>query len=335
MNQKIKIKKNNLSFTLIETLVAISIFSLMIILINNFIVSSYRTHGYVKEEAQAVDEARRGIEIMTKEIREAKPADNGSYTIERADDKQFVFYSDIDDDGKTERVRYFLGTINSGSQVQDCTSTVSGGSCSVTFSNLLAGDLKSAQVRISTDGDLDSSNEYVTVRADGATLGRLCVTGCLHCAGVWQGATTTNIDAFLNDNSVTFLAQTPSQVGKECPPPPTTAVFSMKSRFELSWSEEVIGLGNQLKKGVTKPVGNPVSYPQDQEQISIITSYVRNNPPIFKYYDENGNELTQSSARLENTKLMKTFLVINVDPNRPPNEFQLESYVQLRNLKTE
>ncbi len=32
---------------------------------------------------------------------------------------------------------------------------------------------------------------------------------------------------------------------------------------------------------------------------------------------------------------MKVYLVVNVDPNRPPQDFELESFVQLRNLKVE
>lgn len=333
INQTAKIKKTWGGFTLVETLVAIFIFFSAFVLIINFVVDSYRTHGYASEEARAIEEARRGIEVMTREIREAKTADNGAYAIERADDKQFVFYSDIDDDGNAEKVRYFLGTISSGSQTRECTSTVAAGSCSVTFSGLLTGELQSAQIKISVDGDLDASNEYVSISADGISRGRLCVTGCLHCAGVWQGASTTDITTQFTDGSVTFVAQGSSNVSKQCPP--TNSTHSMKAKFELSWIELVVGANNQLKKGVIEPVGNPVTYPSDQEQFSIITSYVRNDPPIFKYYDENGDELTQLPARLENTKLMKTFLVINIDPNRPPNEFQMESYVQLRNLKTE
>jgi prepilin-type N-terminal cleavage/methylation domain-containing protein len=332
MWQIIKIKKNNSGFTLVETLVAIFIFSLAIIVVDNFIVLGYRTHDYVADESSAINEARRGVETMTKEIRQAKTADNGAYAIEVADDKRFVFYGDIDGDGKVEKVRYFLGTISSGSQIKDCTSTVSGGSCSVTFSGLLSGTLKNAKVKISTDGDLGSTNESVIVKADITTLGKLCGGGCNNCAGVWQAATTSDITSSFSDNSITFLAQATNRVGKECPTV-LGATHSMKARFELSWVEEIIGVGNELKKGVIEPVGEPATYPADQEQLSIVTSYVRNVPPIFRYYDENGNELTQLPAKLEDTKLMRIFLVVNIDPNRPPDEFQLESFVQLRNLK--
>jgi hypothetical protein len=60
---------------------------------------------------------------------------------------------------------------------------------------------------------------------------------------------------------------------------------------------------------------------------------VINQPPIFRYFDGNNQELPAPS-RLKDTKLMKVYLVINVDPNKPPVDFVLESNVQIRNLKT-
>jgi prepilin-type N-terminal cleavage/methylation domain-containing protein len=327
------ITNNKKAFTLIEVILSIFIFSLLAFVANRFIFFSYRTHGYAEEQSRAINEARKGVDAMVKDIRTAKTAEDGSYPIERADDKQFVFYSDIDSDGKTEKVRYFLGTINSGNAVQECTISGGGGACSVTFSNFFTGTLKSAQVRVLMDGDLDASNEYITAFVDSDNIGNLCVNGCVHCAGTWQGTTVFDVTSDAGDNSLTFLADASSNVSKQCPP--ATQIFAAKARFELSWAEEVIGLGNELKKGVIEPVGNPATYPSDQEQVSLVTSYVRNDPPIFKYYDAAGNEIVQLPARLDDTKLMKVYMVINVDPNRPPVEFQLEEYVELRNLKTE
>lgn len=327
-------KKFIKGFTAVEALIAIVIFSLATGAITGFILLSYRTHNYAFEESTAVNEARRGVELMTKEIRAAKIGDDGSYPIERADDKQFIFYSDIDKDGETERVRYFLGTVSPGSQTKECTAANTGGSCSVVFSNFLTGELKSALVKVSLEGDLDASNEYVGISADGTTLiTDLCRVGCSRCAGIWEGTTTFDVISQASDNSIQFTAQATNRVHRECPI--GSPNHSMRARFELPWTEEVIGLGNELKKGVIEPVGNPVTYPADQEKISIITSYIRNDPPIFEYFDKDGNEITSVPFRLTDTKLMKIYLVVNVNPNRPPDEFQLESYVQLRNLKTE
>ncbi len=321
------------SFTLIETIIAITVFALLMGAMAGAIVMLYKVYGYTWEQSVAINEARQGVETMVKDIRGAKTGDNGSYPIEIADDKQFVFYGDTDADGKTERVRYFLGTINSKTQIQECSTAVGGGTCSVNFSNFLSGTLKSAQVRVSVDGDLDAANEYVAIYIDGNDVGDLCISSCLHCASDWQGTTVFDVTTAANDDSITFLADASSRVGRECPA--GNPNHAMKARFEFSWTEEVISIGNELKKGVIEPIGTPVEYPSDQEKISTITPYIRNNPPIFEYFDADGNKITQLPARLSDTKLMKVYLVINVDPNRPPDDFELESSVQLRNLKEE
>lgn len=100
--------KNQNGFTLIETLVLILVFSLAMGAITSFVYYAYRSSEYDFQQSQAIRNARQGIETMVREIREAQPADNGSYILEKADDQEFIFYSDIDKDTKVERVRYFL-----------------------------------------------------------------------------------------------------------------------------------------------------------------------------------------------------------------------------------
>ncbi|MCX6760713.1 MAG: hypothetical protein NTZ84_01220, partial [Candidatus Nealsonbacteria bacterium] len=229
--------------------------------------------------------------------------------------------------------RYFLGTVSTGNLVQECQTASGGGSCSVTFSNFFIGELKSAQIKILVEGDLDSSNEYVTVFANGANMGDLCRSGCFHCPGILQGTTILDVTSQAMGNSIQFLAVASSKVGRECPV--AAPDHSMKARFELTWTEEIIGAGNELRKGVISATSSPVQYPLDQEQISVLTSYVRNAPPIFEYFDANGNKITSVPTSLVDTKMIKTFLVININPNRLPDEFGLETSVQLRNLKTE
>jgi len=318
-------------FTLIEALVAIVIFTLAMVAISGLIVLAYRTYGYSWEQSVAIEEARRGVETMVKEIREAKNGQDGSYPIELAEDKEFIFYSDIDGDGKTERVRYFLGDLKNIDQIQTCVSFEKGGTCTVSFANFFSGTLKSAQVKISVEGDLGASNEYLEIFADGQKLGNFCQSGCVDCAASWQGTATFDVTSQAQDNFITFLADATNQVDPSCNWEEPN--HSFKAKFEFSFTEEV--QGTELKKGVIKPTGFPVQYPQDQEEISILSSYVRNSPPIFEYFDKNGNKIESLPARLIDTKLMKIFLVINVDPDRPPQNFELESFAQLRNLKGE
>ena len=321
------------SFTLIETLVTIFILALIMGAVTGFVVMAYRTHGFTWQQSIAIDEARRGIETMVKEIREARSGDDGSYPIEKADDKEFIFYSDVDKDGAVERVRYFLGTASSGNQTQECVSYTQGGTCSVTFSNFLKGTLKSAQVKVLVEGDFGASNEYAEIFAEGIKLGDICKTGCTDCAGSWQGTTIYDVTLSASDNSIQFLADSSSRVNPSCDWGEIN--HSMKAKFEFSWTEEISGFAHELRKGVTNPTDFPIKYPLDQEEISIISAFVRNVPPIFEYYDSQGNKIIDYPARLIDSKLMKVYLVVNVDPNRPPQDFELKSSIQLRNLKVE
>jgi type II secretory pathway pseudopilin PulG len=318
-------------FTFIETLVSIAVFTLAIGAVFGFINMIYRTHGYTWEQAQAINEARKGIGIMIKEIKEAGSGEDGSYAIELARDKEFIFYSDIDDDGKTERVRYFLGTIISGNQTQKCVTYLKGGTCSVNFSNFLQGALESAQVKVSIEGDFGASNEYAEIYADGIKLGNICQTSCSDCASAWQGTAIFDVTSQAADNTIQFLSDATFQVDPSCNWEESS--HSMKVNFEFSWTEEI--QGTEFKKGVIEPVGFPPTYPLEQEAITVLSSYVRNAPPIFEYFDQEGNKILDAPARLKDTKLMKVYLMVNVNPNRPPQDFELQSFVQLRNLKTE
>ena len=186
-------------FTLIETIITIAIFILAMGAVTGFIVTTYRIYGYTWQQVNAIAEARRGVETMVKEIREAMPGDDGSFIIERADDFEFIFFSNIDGDESIERVRYFVQ-------------------------------------------------------------------------------------------------------------------------------------GTYFKKGAINPTGWPIQYTLADEDIIILSRYVRNLPPIFRYFDGQGIELA-APARLRDTKVMRVRLIINVNPYRLPDDFYLESDVQIRNLK--
>lgn len=325
------INKRKLGFTLIEVLVAIVIFTLIVAAISGLIVTAYRSQSYTWQQSNAVEEARRGIETMVRELRQARDGENGAYPIEKAGDKEIIFYSDIDKDNKTEKVRYFWGGINSGQQIKECVTFSGGGSCSINFSDFLAGGLKSAQMKIELEGDLGASNEYAEIFVDGNKLGNLCVSGCTDCAGVWQGTTNFDITAYASDNSILVLADATHRVDPACNW--INPNHSMKVKVEFSWTEEVTSLGNELIKEVIEPTFYPAEYPDDQKKVSILTSYVRNEPPIFEYFDKDGNKILDYPARLVDTKVIRVFLAVDVDVNNPPSPFELESSAMLRNLK--
>ena len=56
----------------------------------------------------AVDESHYAVSTLTRELRTARPGDNGAYIFELASDNELIFYSDIDKDGQSEKIRYLL-----------------------------------------------------------------------------------------------------------------------------------------------------------------------------------------------------------------------------------
>ncbi len=197
----------NKGITLIETVVALGIFVIIVIAWNSVIVQSYRSAEFGRQQQDAIREAQKGIEIMTQELREMSTAENGAYALDTADDNQIIFYSDIDKDIYTERVRYWLD-------------------------------------------------------------------------------------------------------------------------------------GTALKKGVVEPTGDPLNYNLNNEHIKIIANFINNGShPLFTYYNEDYpydevNNPLPAPARLIDTKLIHIFLRVNIDPDVAPKDFDVESDVQLRNLKT-
>ena len=320
-------------FTLIETLIVITIFTLALGAVTGFIVMTYRIHDFTWQQAIAISEARGGIETMVKQIREARTGDDGSFAIKKAGDKEFIFFSDIDGDGDAERVRYFLGTVNSGIKIKECQTLSTGGSCNIVFSDFLQGDLTLAEIKVSVQGDFGwDLVEYAKVYVDGHDLGGICEIGCADCPGRWEGTQVFDVTDFARDDSISFLADASAAVNRHpwwgaCPH------YAMRVRIEFSWTEKLPGKEGLLKKGVIHPIGDPPQYLLDQEKITILSSYVRNVPPIFRYFDGDGNRLIDTPARLKDTRLMEVYLVINVNPKRVPHDFELKSAVQLRNLK--
>ena len=95
-------------FTLIETLVWIAIFVFAMGALIVSLLSFYDANTYTLAQAQAISDARRGIEGTVKIIREASIASDGAFPVVSIGEHSFTLYSDIDDDPQIERVRFFI-----------------------------------------------------------------------------------------------------------------------------------------------------------------------------------------------------------------------------------
>lgn len=96
--------------SLIEAIIAIGIFTIGIAGFSLLFAKTWKQNSLIIEKGTASMAASRGVQKTVDVIRKARQADNGAYPIVSADNNDLVIYSDIDKDGITERVHYYLNS---------------------------------------------------------------------------------------------------------------------------------------------------------------------------------------------------------------------------------
>lgn len=92
--------------------------------------------------------------------------------------------------------------------------------------------------------------------------------------------------------------------------------------------------------GIRKPTtGMPKIYASGDAETKIIASHIVNDAdtPIFAYYDssypeDSVNNPIVTPAAAPNVRLIRVDLHMNIDPNRAPDNIQIKSFVEMRNL---
>lgn len=152
-------------FTMLETLVAISVFTLASIIVFIFVRQGYQVQRFSFEGERAVSSSQRGIETMIKELREVVPSSVGAYPIEKADYDEIIFFADFDRDNAVERVRYYIeGTKLKKGVIEPTTNPIS----------------------------YPTSNEITTVIAEGVRNGELNMHTFKYFNGNWPGDDVNN-----------------------------------------------------------------------------------------------------------------------------------------------
>lgn len=98
--------------SIVEMLVTIAMFSIIMIALVNSILYFYRANTSSIEQSFQLESARRGIELLVRDVREASYGDNGAFPLATIASTTIVFYSDTDRDTDTEQITYTLSGTN-------------------------------------------------------------------------------------------------------------------------------------------------------------------------------------------------------------------------------
>ncbi len=104
----IKNYKKDKGFTLLEMLISLAIFSIVVGLVGTLARDTFYFEKVFSGGLTSYDEARKILQPVSSEIRAASPSSLGSYPIETATATNFAFFTDNNNDGIKERIRYFL-----------------------------------------------------------------------------------------------------------------------------------------------------------------------------------------------------------------------------------
>jgi len=114
--------------------------------------------------------------------------------------------------------------------------------------------------------------------------------------------------------------------------------FSFYSNIDYDDKIERVRLfleNGTVKMGIIKPGGLPLSYSGQPEELIILSNNVRNAEEsinIFKYYANDGTEIIDYANVLD-VFFVRIKLIVNINPTRLPNNFELNSSATLRNLQ--
>jgi len=98
--------------TLIELLLTIAIGIVIALVLSNFQADIFTLQMTTRDSLSVQHDVRTFLKTIVAELRSAQSSDVGGYTIEAAGTNTLVFYTDRDNDGARERVRYFIEADN-------------------------------------------------------------------------------------------------------------------------------------------------------------------------------------------------------------------------------
>ena len=117
-------------------------------------------------------------------------------------------------------------------------------------------------------------------------------------------------------------------------------VYSDYDRDGITERLHIYNNNQTIFMGVTSPTATmPKTYPAGDEETVVIAERIVNavDEPIFYYYDKDyagaPSQLPLATpADITEIRLVRIHLKINIDPNRAPDNIEMQSFVEMRNL---
>jgi type II secretory pathway pseudopilin PulG len=107
---KLYLRQADSGMTLIETVVAIGIYTILILAITSSVTSLYKNNSYALSQANEIDNARRGMTQWNRDAKEMTTAEDGTFPLVRIEPHVLSYYSDTDQDESVEYVEYILAS---------------------------------------------------------------------------------------------------------------------------------------------------------------------------------------------------------------------------------
>lgn len=117
-------------------------------------------------------------------------------------------------------------------------------------------------------------------------------------------------------------------------------LYADYDKDEIAERLHIYKSGSSILMGVTDPAATfPITYPSgDQQIITVVTNVVNgSDAPIFYYYDNQyagdpDDEPIDTPAVSSDVRLVKIYLQISIKPGSVPNNIEMQSFVEMRNL---
>jgi prepilin-type N-terminal cleavage/methylation domain-containing protein len=132
--------------TLVEILISVAILSMLTLIASTFQKDVFSLNFSLQGSLNAQIDARHVVKVIVTELREVGPSAVGAYSIELASSTGVTFYSDVNNDGLKDKVRYFL----SGTEIKRGVTSPSGSPLTYNSANEKLSTIVSSFVASST-----------------------------------------------------------------------------------------------------------------------------------------------------------------------------------------